>query len=84
MDTNIQIQSLKSQIDNMKLQINNIELQNNNMNMMMGDTINDQLLNLSIQMFKAGIYPVGGWVMTLSFPPVITVRFSSREYRWRK
>ena len=47
MDTNIQIQSLKSQIDNMKLQINNIELQNNNMNMMMGDTINDQLLNLS-------------------------------------
>ena len=55
MDTNIQIQSLKSQIDNMKLQINNIELQNNNMNMMMGDTINDQLLNLSIQMFNAGI-----------------------------
>ena len=55
MDTNIQIQSLKSQIDNMKLQINNIELQNNNMNMMMGSTINDQFLNLSIQMFNAGI-----------------------------
>ena len=53
MNSNIQIQSLKSQIDSMKLQINNIEIQNNNM--MIADAINEQLLNLSIQMFNAGI-----------------------------
>ena len=51
MDTNIQIQSLKSQIDSMKLQINNIEIQNNNMI----NSIGDQLLILSIQMFTSGI-----------------------------
>ena len=54
MDTNIQIQSIKSQIENIKLQIDNIEMQNNNM-LMMNNSISEQILNLSIQMFNAGI-----------------------------
>ena len=44
MDSNIQIQTLKSQIENMKLQINNISLQNSNM-LMMNAPIGDQLIN---------------------------------------
>ena len=55
MDTNIQIQSIKSQIENIKLQIDNIEMQSNNMLMMNNNSINEQILNLSIQMFNAGI-----------------------------
>ena len=55
MDTNIQIQALKSQIENIKLQIDNIEMQSNNMLMMNNNSINEQILNLSIQMFNAGI-----------------------------
>ena len=54
MDTNIQLQALKSQIENMKIQIDNIELQNNNM-LMMNNPIGEQLLNISIQMFNAAI-----------------------------
>ena len=51
MDSNIQIQIIKSQIENMKFQIDNIELKNKNkMNSMMDDDpIGEQLLtNLSI------------------------------------
>ena len=44
MDSNIQIQTLKSQIENMKIQINNISLQNSNM-LMMNAPIGDQLIN---------------------------------------
>ena len=55
MDTNIQIQSIKSQIENIKLQIDNIEMQSNNMFMMNNDSISEQIINLSIQMFNAGI-----------------------------
>ena len=59
MDSNNQIQSLKSQIENMKLQIDNIEMQNNNRNMMNSMTIDSQigelLLNLCIQMLNIGI-----------------------------
>ena len=55
MDTNIQIQALKSQIENIKLQIDNIEMQSNNILMMNNNSINEQILNLSIQMFNAGI-----------------------------
>ena len=54
MDTYFQIQEIKSQIENMKLQIENIESQNNNM----VNTIGDQLLILSIQMFSTGIKTV--------------------------
>ena len=54
MDTSFQIQEIKSQIENMKLQIENIESLNNNM----GNTIGDQLLILSIQMFSTGIKTV--------------------------
>ena len=54
MDTSFQIQEIKSQIENMKLQIENIESQNNNM----VNTIGDQLLILSIQMFSTGIKTV--------------------------
>ena len=57
MSNDIQIQTLKSQIENMKLQIDNIEMQNQNMNpMLMGPSIiGEQFLNLSIQLFNAGI-----------------------------
>ena len=59
MDSNIQIQTLKSQIENLKLQIDNIEMQNNQNNMTIlfnnDNQIGEQLLNLSIQMFNAGI-----------------------------
>ena len=55
MDTNIQIQSIKSQIENIKLQIDNIEMQSNNMLMMNNNSISEKILNLSIQMFNAGI-----------------------------
>ena len=51
MDTTFQIQEIKSQIINMKLQIENIEIQNNNLI----NSIGDQLLILSIQMFTSGI-----------------------------
>ena len=53
MDSNIQIQTLKSQIENMKLQIDNISMQNNML--MMNAPIGDQLINLSMQMLNAGI-----------------------------
>ena len=55
MDTNIQIQSIKSQIENIKLQIDNIEMQSNNMLMMNNNSISEQILNISIQMLNAGI-----------------------------
>ena len=56
MDTNFQIQEIKSQINNMKSQIENIEFQNNNSSMMkMLNPISDQILNLSIQMLNTGI-----------------------------
>ena len=55
MDTNIQIQSIKSQIENIKLQIDNIEMQSNNMLMMNNNSISEQILNISIKMFNAGI-----------------------------
>ena len=59
MDSNIQIQTLKSQIENLKLQIDNIEMQNNQKNTTIlsnyENQIGEQLLNLSIQMFNAGI-----------------------------
>ena len=54
MDSNIQIQTLKSQIENMKLQIDNISMQNNNM-LMKNAPISSQLINLSIQMLNTGI-----------------------------
>ena len=53
MDTDFQIQSLKSQIESMKLQIGNIEIQNKSM--MMSNLIGEQLFNLSIQLFNVGI-----------------------------
>ena len=59
MDSNIKMQTLKSQIENLKLQIDNIEMQNNQNNMTIlfnnDNQIGEQLLNLSIQMFNAGI-----------------------------
>ena len=56
MDSNFQIQTIKSQIDNMKLQIENIEMQNNNMmNQMMFNQIGEPLLILGIQMLNIGI-----------------------------
>ena len=54
MDSNIQIQTLKSQIENMKLQIDNISMQNNNMLMKNAPT-SSQLINLSMQMLNTGI-----------------------------
>ena len=54
MDSNIQIQTLKSQIEYMKLQIDNISMQNNNM-FMMNAPIGGQLINLSMQMLNTGI-----------------------------
>ena len=54
MDTNLQIQGIKSQVNNMKLQIENIEMQNNN-GFMMQNPIGEQLLNLSIQLLNSGI-----------------------------
>ena len=54
MDTNLQIQGIKSQVNNMKLQIENIEMQNNN-GFMMQNPIGEQLLNLSIQMLNSGL-----------------------------
>ena len=54
MDSNIQIQTLKSQIENMKLQIDNISMQNNNM-LMKNAPISSQLINLSIPMLNTGI-----------------------------
>ena len=55
MNSNIIIQTLKSQLHGMKLQIDNIEIQNNNMMMGMNGTITEQLLNLSIQIINVGI-----------------------------
>jgi len=53
MDTNFQIQSLKSQLESIKLQMDNIEMQNNNL--MMSNPIGQQLFLLSMQLFNAGI-----------------------------
>lgn len=55
MNSNLIIQTLKSQLYGMKLQIDNIEIQNNNMMMGMNGTIVEQLLNLSIQIINVGI-----------------------------
>ena len=55
MDSNIQIQTLKSKIENMKLQIDNISIQNNNNMFMMNNPIGGQLINLSMQMLNTGI-----------------------------
>ena len=55
MNSNIIIQTLKSQLHGMKLQIDNIEIQNNNMMMGMNGIIIEQLLNLSIQIINVGI-----------------------------
>ena len=64
MDSNIQIETLKSQIENMKLQIDNISMQNNNM-FMMNAPIGGQLINLSMQMLNTGIqtYNIGKSIM---------------------
>ena len=54
MNSDSQIQSIKSHIENLKMQIDNIETQNNSM--MMGNSrIGEQLINLSIQMLNTGI-----------------------------
>ena len=57
MDSDLQIQGIKSQLENMKLQLESIEMQNSNLSnlsMMMNPT-GDQLLNLSIQMLNTGL-----------------------------
>ena len=52
----MQIQTLKNQIDNMKLQINDIEQKYNTQKkdpkIMTNNWCGEQLINLSIQMFK--------------------------------
>ena len=53
MDTNFQIQSLKSQLESIKLQMDNIEMQNNSLQM--SNPIGQQLFILSMQLFNAGI-----------------------------
>ena len=55
MDTNFQIQSLKTQIMNFNSQIDNIISQNNNFIIMNDNKMGDQLLNLSVQMINTGI-----------------------------
>ena len=64
MDTTFQIQEIKSQIINMKLRIENIEMQNNNMI----NSIGDQLLMLSFDMFNNGIKTYNlGKKLTMNF-----------------
>ena len=53
MDTNFQIQSLKSQLESIKLQMDNIEIQNNSLQM--SNPIGQQLFILSMQLLNAGI-----------------------------
>ena len=53
MDTNFQIQSLKSQLESIKLQMDNIEMQNHSLQM--SNPIGQQLFLLSMQLFNAGI-----------------------------
>ncbi len=53
MDTNFQIQSLKSQLESIKLQMDNIEIQNNSLTM--SNPIGQQLFLLSMQLFNTGI-----------------------------
>ena len=56
MDTDIQIQAIKSQIEYMHLQIDNIQNQNNIMDMnMMNNQIGEQLFNLSFQLLNTGM-----------------------------
>ena len=55
MDTNIQIQSLKSQIMNINFQLDNIDEQNKKSFMINKIQIGEQLLNLSIQILNIGI-----------------------------
>ena len=55
MDTNIQIQSLKSQIMNINFQLDNIDEQNKKAFMINKIQIGEQLLNLSIQILNIGI-----------------------------
>ena len=64
MDTTFQIQEIKSQIINMKLRIENIEMQNNNMI----NSIGEQLLMLSFDMFNNGIKTYNlGKKLTMNF-----------------
>ena len=64
MDTTFQIQEIKSQIINMNLRIENIEMQNNNMI----NSIGDQLLMLSFDMFNNGIKTYNlGKKLTMNF-----------------
>ena len=56
MNSNIQIQTLKSKIENMKLQIDNISIQNNNNMFMMNNPIGGQLINLSILKYANAKY----------------------------
>ena len=53
MDTNFQIQSLKSQLESIKLQMDNIGMQNHSLQM--SNPIGQQLFLLSMQLFNAGI-----------------------------
>ena len=55
METNNQIQLLKSQIMNIKSGLDNISLQNNNMLIMNNIQVGELLLNLSIQILNTGI-----------------------------
>ena len=55
MDTNIKIQTIKSQIENMKYQIDSMQMQNNNMLLNNNNSLGEQLINLSFQLFNAGI-----------------------------
>ena len=68
MDTNIQIQSLKSQIDNMKLQISNIEIENNMMN---NQLQGEQLINLGIQMLNTGLFSINAGKCKIMTSPLI-------------
>ena len=55
MDTNIKIQTIKSQIENMKYQIDGMQMQNNNMLINNNNSLGEQLVNLSFQLFNTGI-----------------------------
>ena len=55
MDTNIKIQTIKTQIENMKYQIDGMQMQNNNMLINNNNSLGEQLVNLSFQLFNAGI-----------------------------
>jgi hypothetical protein len=68
MNTQTQIQTLKSQIDNMQLQINNIQMQSYNMLLINKNQIGEQLLNLSIQLLNDGIqaFNIGKSMITMT------------------